>query len=131
MTLIQPLLIVLLLLGVVVYLRVFRSRLVDRIVVSAILVAALGLISFTDAANDLAHLVGVGRGADMLFYRTIPGLGFVVLLLFSMVRELDERLTKLTRDMALRSPHLPEDEAGGSADPEGRPKDRSRDPLDK
>ena len=67
----------------------------------------------------------------MLFYLTIPGLGFVVLLLFSMVRELDERLTKLTRDMALRSPHLPEDEAGGSADPEGRPKDRSRDPLDK
>ena len=130
MILIQPLLIVLLLLGVVVYLRVFRSRLVDRIVVSAILLAALALISFPDVANDLAHLVGVGRGADLLFYLTIPGLGFVVLLLFSKVRELDERLTKLTRDLALRSPHVPVDEAGGSTDPEGRTEDRLSDPLD-
>lgn len=127
MILIQPLLIVLLLLGVVVYLRVFRSRLVDRIVVSAILVAALGLISFPDAANDLAHLVGVGRGADLLFYLTIPGLGFVVLLLFSRVRELDERLTKLTRDLALRSPHVPGDEAAIREDSEGQPEESSRD----
>lgn len=127
MILIQPLLIMLLLLGVVVYLRVFRSRLVDRIVVSAILVAALGLISFPDAANDLAHLVGVGRGADLLFYLTIPGLGFVVLLLFSRVRELDERLTKLTRDLALRSPHLPGDATAIGEDPEGQPEESLRD----
>ena len=127
MTLIQPLLIALLLLGVVVYLRVFRSRLVDRIVVSAILVAALGLISFPDAANALAHRVGVGRGADLLFYLTIPGLGFVVLLLFSKVRELDERLTQLTRDMALRSPHVPGDEAGRSVVPDNRDEADSRD----
>ena len=52
-------------------------------------------------ANSLADLAGVGRGADLFFYICIPGLAFAVLLLFSRLRELDQRTMLLMRELAL------------------------------
>jgi len=102
MTLVQPILVCLLLVGVTIYFRKLRSRLVDRIVTLLIMLSALVLIAFPEWANALAHQVGVGRGVDFLFYLAIPGLGFMILLLFSRVLQLEVRICELSREMALR-----------------------------
>lgn len=116
MTLVQPVLVCLLLVGVTIYFRRLRSRLVDRIVAMLILIAALVLIAFPEWANFLAHQMGVGRGVDFLFYLAIPGLGFMLLLLFSKVLQLETQICELSREMALRDAL----EVGQTANTQGR-----------
>ena len=52
-------------------------------------------------ANRLAAVIGVGRGADLFFYISIPGLAFAVLLLLARIRTLEQRTTVLIRELAL------------------------------
>jgi len=98
---IQPILVVLLICGVALYFGKFRSKLWDRIIVATLFVAATLFIMQPDLANRLATLAGVGRGADLFFYITIPGLGFALLLVLSRIRELEQRSTKIVRELAL------------------------------
>ena len=98
---IQPVLVVLLVLGVVLYFRKLRSKLWDRIIVVVLFVAATVFIMNPGLANRLAAVAGVGRGADLFFYVTIPGLAFALMLLLSRVRELERRSTLLVRELAL------------------------------
>jgi hypothetical protein len=98
---IQPILVVLLLSGTALYFSKFRSKLWDRIIVVALFAIATLFVMHPDLANSLAALAGVGRGADLFFYITIPGLGFVVLLLLSRIRDLEQRSTLLVRELAI------------------------------
>ena len=98
---IQPILVGLLLGGVALYFGRFRSKLWDRLIVGGIFVAAVFFVVNPELANRLAALAGVGRGADLFFYITIPGLGFAILLLLSRIRDLERRETTLARELAL------------------------------
>ncbi len=92
----------------VLYFAAFRSRLWDRLLVLLLAVAGTYLILDPDQSTLIAHKLGVGRGADLVFYIAIVGMGFVELLLFSQVRQLEDRLTRLTRATATiqtPSPH--------------------------
>ncbi len=98
---IQPILVVILTLGVVLYFRKLRSKLWDRIIVVVLFAAAMIFVLNPTLANRLAAVAGVGRGADLFFYVTIPGLAFALMLLLSRVRELERRSTLLVRELAL------------------------------
>lgn len=98
---IQPVLILLLICGVLLYFSRLRSRLWDRIIVVVFAAAALVFVMNPEAANRLAAVAGVGRGADLFFYVSIPGLAFALLLLLSRIRVLEQRETKLIRELAL------------------------------
>ncbi len=98
---IQPILVVILVLGVVLYFRKLRSKLWDRIIVVILFAAAMIFVLNPALANRLAAVAGVGRGADLFFYVTIPGLAFALMLLLSRVRELERRSTLLVRELAL------------------------------
>src|ERR1700730_4035089 len=98
---IQPILIILLVLGVVLYFRKLRSKLWDRVIVVMLFAAATGFVMDSALAHRLAAMAGVGRGADLFFYVTIPGLAFALMLLLSRVRELERRSTLLVRELAL------------------------------
>jgi hypothetical protein len=98
---IQPILIVLLVFCVVLYFRKLRSKLWDRIIVVMLFAAATVFVIDPALANRLAAIAGVGRGADLFFYVTIPGLAFALMLLLSRVRELERRSTLLVRELAL------------------------------
>ena len=54
-----------------------------------------------DQANE-AQLVGVGRGVDLLIYVSLIGIGFLMLLLVSKIRDLENKVTLLTREVALQ-----------------------------
>src|SRR5260370_35307454 len=97
---IQPILVVILVLGVVLYFRKLRSKLWDRIIVVMLFAAATVFIMNPALANRLAAVAGGGRGADLFFYRTVPGLAFALLPLLSRVRELECPSTRLCPGLA-------------------------------
>jgi hypothetical protein len=51
--------------------------------------------------NNIAALFGVGRGADLIIYLSLVGLGLVTLLLYSKLQETEDQLTELVRAIAL------------------------------
>jgi hypothetical protein len=98
---IQPILVALLLGGVALYFTKFRSKVWDRAIAVTLFAAATLFVMNPELANRLALVAGVGRGADLFFYITIPGLGFALLLLFSRIRALEQQLTQVIRELAL------------------------------
>ena len=97
----QPLLIFVLVVIVGTYFKRFRSRLFDRVIIFAVFGCALFLVLYPDFATRLAHMIGIGRGVDLVFYLAIPGLAFLVIILFSRMREVNAILTAIIREQAL------------------------------
>lgn len=64
-------------------------------------VAMIIAVIFPDITNKAAHLVGVGRGADLLLYATV--VSFILYALNSYLQKQDERdaLYRLARKIAL------------------------------
>lgn len=107
MKLIQVILIPLLLLIVIMYFAQFRSRLLDRLIVVSIGALGVTMILAPEVANQLAHFVGVGRGADLVMYLGLTGLAFLGIVLYSKLREIEEKLTTLARTEAIENVRLP------------------------
>ena len=107
MRLIQLILVPLLALIIVGYLIRFRSRLLDRLIVLSIGAFGIILILMPDWANALAHLVGVGRGADLVMYLGLVGLAFLGLMLYSKLRMIEAQLVKLARTEAIANAVTP------------------------
>ena len=110
---IQVILIGLIAASMVVYFTRLRSRLLDRLLVLAVAGLGAAMVVAPDATNGVANAVGVNRGADLVFYVSLLGLGFLWLLLFSKVRESEQRQTELARAIAIQHAHRPEHAYGG------------------
>ncbi len=70
---------------------------------SLVFVGGAFFIVFPDRATALAHLVGIGRGVDFLLYPLVIWLVRESLLTRRARLEVGERLTELTRTIALSS----------------------------
>ena len=99
---IQLILIPLLVMLMAVYWGRIRSRLFVRVFVLLFGLLGIVLVIMPDWATLLAHVVGVGRGTDLLFYFGLVGIGFVLLRFYSKLRELEVCITKLARDAAMK-----------------------------
>jgi hypothetical protein len=66
-------------------------------------ILALGALSvlFPDSLTSVAHVVGVGRGADLLLYLLAVCFLLTVTVLFRRIAELEQRCVTLTRTLAL------------------------------
>lgn len=51
-----------------------------------------------------AHLVGIGRGADLVVYLALAGLFFIIFRLMVKVEKMNRDITKLARKIALTQP---------------------------
>ena len=97
-----------------------RTRLPFRIVlVFAILGLAALAVLFPEATNVAAHLVGVGRGADLITYLIHVSLLFVVLHYYTKFVDLQRQITDLVREIALVSPVGEKRRPGSAAGPRG------------
>jgi small membrane protein len=54
-----------------------------------------------DWSTYVAHLVGISRGVDLLFYLTHLILLFIAFVYFLKLKEMELRFTKLVRELAL------------------------------
>ena len=77
------------------------------VLMTTIGVVGLYFVWLPDHANDLAHLVGVGRGADLVLYCWIVISLIVALNLHIVARSNLRLITQLARHIALSDPHLP------------------------
>ncbi|MGZ3909860.1 MAG: DUF2304 family protein [Flavisolibacter sp.] len=92
-----------LLLGAYSYVK-FRSSHVDALLIFLFALSGLVFTFFPDLANRLAHLLGVGRGADMVFYLCILFFFFLIIKLYAKVRKLEQALTNWSGKKAWRRP---------------------------
>jgi hypothetical protein len=67
----------------------------------AIWIAGAIVVIFPDFSTRLAGKVGVGRGADLVIYVSIPALFYAVFRLLIRTERLNRELTTLTRALAM------------------------------
>lgn len=82
-----------------------RNSLLDLLLLLFLIAAAITFILFPGITNQLANKLGVGRGADLVFYTSIIIFWFVILKLYARIRKLEQTITLVVRKEAI-------DEAG-------------------
>lgn len=102
MTFIQIILLPLVILAAVFYSLAFRSKLLVRLVGTALFAAGAVLVLVPDLSTKIARRLGVGRGVDLLFYFSLLVGIFVFLLLYARSRRTERRITALVRASAIR-----------------------------
>lgn len=89
-----------------------NSRLVSLLLVFCSLVAGV-LVWFPAWSDQLAHLAGVGRGADMILY-CYSAISFLMILNLGLKqRDLHQSTTRLARYIAITTPRLPKGDSSG------------------
>ena len=78
-----------------------RNSLFDLLLLFLLITAAIIFVIFPDLTNQLAHWLGVGRGADLVFYVSILIFWFAILKLYARVRKLEQYITTIIRKDAL------------------------------
>jgi hypothetical protein len=78
-----------------------RNSLFDLLLLLVLIAAAVVFILFPDITNQLAARLGVGRGADLVFYTSIIIFWFVILKLYARIRKLEQIMTKIIRDKSI------------------------------
>ena len=79
-----------------------RNSVLDILLLIALVSAAVIFIFFPDATNRIAHRLGVGRGADLVFYLSIVIFWFVILKLYVRIRSLEKIVTEVVRKDAIK-----------------------------
>ena len=80
-----------------------RHRVLDLLILGTMIVCAIVFIIWPDITNSIAHKVGVGRGADLVFYISILIFWFIILKLYARLRKLEQMITDLIRKDALEN----------------------------
>jgi small membrane protein len=84
-------------------------------VVFGVLAVAAGLVIAPELSSNVAHKVGVGRGVDLINYIVQLAVIFIVIHYFTKFVELNQQITRLTREMAFLRARLEEKEAAPPA----------------
>lgn len=79
----------------------WKKRVLDILLLAFLILAAVVFVVWPDLTQNLAKFLGVGRGADLVFYISILIFWFVVLKLYSRVRSLEQKLTETIRKNAI------------------------------
>jgi len=88
------------LIAVYFFARVHNSVL-DILLLLVLVSTALVFILFPDITSKIAHKLGVGRGADLVFYLSIIIFWFVIIKLYVRIRKLEKIVTDVVRRDAL------------------------------
>lgn len=102
MTSIQGILILGFVIAAIFATKVFRTKVVYRLLALALFLMAAVLVVFPDLTTVIAHALGVGRGADLLLYFSLVTGIYVALLLYLRIRELEQKIADLVRAVAVR-----------------------------
>lgn len=78
-----------------------RNSLFDLLLLLSLIATAIVFILFPETTNTLAHKLGVGRGADLVFYTSIIIFWFVILKLYARIRKLEQIITQVVRKDAI------------------------------
>jgi len=60
------------------------------------------IVVWPNATQKIANMIGIGRGADLVVYLGLMGLYFFFYHTLIKVKQLDEKITKLGREIAIK-----------------------------
>jgi small membrane protein len=90
------------------YFRKFRQPALDKLFIAFLLTTGIFFLLYPEVTNQLAHFLGIGRGADLIFYLAILGFGYMSMLFYSKIKKLEEQLTNIVRSQSLEPLKLSE-----------------------
>ena len=92
----------------IVLVLISRSRdlIVERFFTILVTLAGVYFVIFPDSASKIANLVGIGRGADLIFYLFIVFSWFWFASTSAKMRKSEKRLTEIVRQMAIANPSI-------------------------
>jgi hypothetical protein len=82
--------------------RRIRSSILDTVLILLFLVVGIVFVIDPDITNRLAKMVGVQRGANLIFYTGFLFLFFLILKLYSRSKKLEQSLTELVRQRSIK-----------------------------
>ena len=82
--------------------------LIKRVIVFSIFFLLLLLVMFPDVSTRIAHLIGVGRGVDLIFYFSHLFLLLLIITLWRRYSDLMDSITKLSRIIAMQNAGRPD-----------------------
>lgn len=88
------------------YIFSLRNAFFDLLFLSAFSGLAMFFILFPEYTNIIAKKLGVGRGADLLFYICILFFLFITLKLFGRIRRLENKIVDLIRQLSKENAKL-------------------------
>jgi small membrane protein len=88
--------------GLYFFIRI-RNSLFDLVLLLLLIATAITFVIFPDLTNKIAHWLGVGRGADLVFYVSILIFWFAILKLYARVRKLEQHITTIIRKDAINN----------------------------
>ena len=98
---IQILLITAIVLIAVYFFVRLHNSILDILLLFLLVSAALIFTFYPGVTNVIAHKLGVGRGADLVFYFSIVIFWFVIIKLYVRIRKLEKIVTDVVRKDAL------------------------------
>jgi hypothetical protein len=98
----------LVLLGGIAFLAIYfiiriKKRLIDLLFLGLLISCAILFILWPDLTTVIAHKLGVGRGADLIFYVSLLLFWYAILKLYARIRLLEQKMTNILRDQALHN----------------------------
>jgi hypothetical protein len=84
------------------FLLQLKKRSLDIILLFLMVACAVVFILWPSVTNTIAKWIGVGRGADLIFYVSILIFWFISLKLYARIRKLEQQFTKIVREDALK-----------------------------
>lgn len=84
----------------------YINILFERVVTILITIGAVFLVISPESASRLAKLVGIGRGADLIFYLFIMYSWFWFNTTTAKMQRTDQNLTRIVRSNAISSPRF-------------------------
>ena len=71
--------------------------------------AAAVAVARPEITSEIAHVLGIGRGTDLVLYFAIVGMLFGFFTFYVRLRRIESDLTKIVRELAIRSADSPDD----------------------
>jgi len=83
------------------YITRLKKRLLDIVLLFAMITVGIVFALRPNITNIIARDLGVGRGADLVFYISILIFWFISLKLYARIRKLEQQVTGIIRDNAI------------------------------
>lgn len=84
------------------YLLYFRAQIIDRVSIVTFFLILVVLVLYPELTTKIAKIAGVGRGTDLVLYIFSCGVIFSGILLASKIKNQEEKITQLIRELAIR-----------------------------
>ena len=100
---IKQILFVAILIVTIIYITKVRNFLIDRVILVLLMLLGILLVIFPNITVVIANAIGVGRGADLIFYLFIFSTLFIFFYLLSKMNKLSQDFTEFVRKDAIRN----------------------------